>query len=127
MYEGEEGARSKTAEDAAQGASCRSGKATESVSIFARAPVCEDMCRYCRNRAWDVASTHDDHICFPCEQRLRQSGPTGRPPLLPVCDSWCHMCSTQRCGPRDAHDLHLCMRCERRPVTDPWANCWMLH
>ena len=121
-------------DDAAQGAPCRPGKASESVSILARAPVCQDMCRYCRIRACDVASAHDDHTCFPCEQRLlRQSGPPGfpwRPPLLPVCDSWCHMCSTQRCGLRDAHDLHLCMRCERRPVTepvpvgggDPWAE-----
>ena len=69
-----------------------------------------------------MASAHDDHTCFPCEQRLRQSGPPGfpwRPPLLPVCDSWRHLCSTQRCGLRDAHDLHLCMRCERRPATDP--------
>ncbi len=93
------------------------------VSIFARAPVCPDMCRYCRVKPCDVAIAHDDHTCYDCEQRLLHPegapGSDWQPPQLPVCDSWCHLCSTQRCALRDVHDLHLCMRCEHRPAADP--------
>ncbi len=110
-------------DDAGQAAPRRLGKASESVSIFARAPVCQDTCRYCRVKPCDVAIAHDDHTCYDCEQRLlHPEGAPGlpwRPPLLPGCTFWCHLCSTQRCGLRDVHDLHLCMRCERRPAADP--------
>ena len=43
-------------------APCRAGKASPSVSIFARAPVCPDTCRYCRRKPCDVATVHDDHF-----------------------------------------------------------------
>ena len=102
-------------DDAAQTAPRRLGKASKSVSIFARAPVCRDTCRYCRVRPCDVAVDHDDHTCYDCEQRLLnpdgEPGAPWRPPLLPGCDFWCHRCSNQRCCVRDPHDLHVCMRC----------------
>ena len=67
-------------DDAGQAAPCRLGKASESVSIFARAPVCQDTCRYWRVRPCDVAIAHDDHTCYDCEQRLLH--PEGVPGLL---------------------------------------------
>ncbi len=118
-------------DDAGQAAPGRHGKASESVSIFARAPVCQDTCRYCRVRPCDVAIAHDDHTCYDCEQRLLHPdgvpGAPWRPPPLPGCTFWCHRCSTQRCAIRELHDLHLCMRCGRLPAVDrapvggPWA------
>ena len=118
--------------DVAQAAPRRVGKASPSVSIFARAPVCPDTCRYCRRKPCDVAIAHDDHTCYDCEQRLLfpERIPAWELPQLPVCDSWCQKCSTQRCGLRDAHESHLCMRCERKAELspapagggDPWAE-----
>ena len=46
------------------------GKASPSVSIFSRAPLCPNTCRRCRNKPCDIATDHDDHICYNCEQRL---------------------------------------------------------
>ena len=46
------------------------GKASPSVSIFSRAPLCPNTCRHCRNKPCDIATDHDDHICYNCEQRL---------------------------------------------------------
>ena len=43
-------------------APCRVGRASPSVSIFARAPVCPDTCRYCRRKPCDVATVHDEHL-----------------------------------------------------------------
>ena len=45
-------------------------KASPSVSIFSRAPLCPNTCRHCRNKPCDIATDHDDHICYNCEQRL---------------------------------------------------------
>ena len=55
---------------AEQPAPRRLGKASPSVSIFARDPLCKDTCRYCRSRPCDVGIEHDDHTCYDCEQRL---------------------------------------------------------
>ena len=44
------------------------GKASPSVSIFSRAPLCPNTCRHCRNKPCDIATDHDDHICYNCEQ-----------------------------------------------------------
>ena len=46
------------------------GKTSPSVSIFSRAPLCPNTCRHCRNKPCDIATDHDDHICYSCEQRL---------------------------------------------------------
>ena len=48
----------------------RIGKASPSVSIFARDPICKNTCRYCRCQPCDVGVEHDDHTCYSCEQRL---------------------------------------------------------
>ena len=42
------------AETAVRTAPHRLGKASKSVSIFARDPLCRDTCRYCRRRLCDV-------------------------------------------------------------------------
>ena len=46
------------------------GKASPSVSIFSRAPLCPNTCRHCRCKPCDMATDHDDHICYNCEQRI---------------------------------------------------------
>ena len=46
------------------------GKASPSVSIFSRAPLCSNTCRHCRSKPCDIATDHDDHICYNCEQRI---------------------------------------------------------
>ena len=106
------------------------GKASPSVSIFSRAPLCPNTCRHCRNKPCDIATDHDDHICYNCEQ---SSGycflNVFRTQNLPICDLWCQECATQRCCTRGSHQYHLCMQCERRGVVflapvggeDPWA------
>ena len=75
------------ANDALQAAPRRQGKASKNGSIFARAQVCKDSCRYCTPRPCDVAVDHDDHTCYDCEQRLLNPdgdpGAPWRPPLLP--------------------------------------------
>ena len=107
---------------AAQPAPRRLGKASPSVSIFARDPLCKNTCRYCRCRPCDVG----------IEQRLLHPegvpGAPWQPPLTPGCESWCAQCTSQRCAVRGPHDLHVCMRCERSTVYptpvgggDPWA------
>ena len=117
---------------AEQPAPRRIGKASPSVSIFARDPLCKNTCRYCRCRPCDVGIEHDDHTCYDCEQRLLHPegvpGAPWQPPLTPGCESWCTQCTSQRCAVRGPHDLHVCMRCERSltyptPVGggDPWA------
>ena len=99
--------------DAGTAAPGRVGKASPSVSIFARAPLCPNTCRHCRCKPCDIATDHDDHICYNCEQR--QLFPERIPKWeildLPICDSWCQECATQRCCTRGAHEYHLCMRC----------------
>ena len=94
------------------------GKASPSVSIFARAPLCPNTCRHCRNKPCDIASDHDDHICYNCEQRLLfpERIPKWETQKLPICDLWCQECATQRCCTRGSHQYHLCMQCERRGV-----------
>ena len=118
--------------DSVTAALCRVGRASPSVSIFARAPVCPDTCRYCRCKPYDVATVHDDHTCYNCEQRqlFPERIPKWEIPDLPICDSWCQACATQRCCSRGAHASHFCMRCERQGVVfpasagggDPWAE-----
>ena len=46
------------------------GKASPSVSIFSRVPLCSHTCRHCRCKPCDIATEHDDHICYNCEQRI---------------------------------------------------------
>ena len=109
----------------------RVGKASPSVSILSRAPLCPNTCRHCRCKPCDIATDHDDHICYSCEQRqlFPERIPKWETPSLPICDSWCQECATQRCCTRGAHEYHLCMQCERRGVVflapawgeDPWA------
>ena len=92
------------------------GKASPSVSIFSRSPLCSHTCRHCRCKPCDIATEHDDHICYNCQK-------------LPICELWCRECATQRCCTRGPHQHHLCMECERRGVVflapaggeDPWA------
>ena len=107
------------------------GKASPSVSIFSRAPLCPNTCRHCRNKPCDIATDHDDHICYSCEQRLLfpERIPKWETQKLPICDLWCLECATQRCCTRGPHQHHLCMQCERQGVVflapaggeDPWA------
>ena len=102
--------------DSGTAAPGRVGKASPSVSIFARAPLCPNTCRYCRCKPCDVATDHDDHTRYNCEQRqlFPERIPKWEIPDLPICDSWCQACATQRCCSRGAHGCHLCMRCERQ-------------
>ena len=107
------------------------GKASPSVSIFSRAPLCPNTCRHCRSKPCDIATDHDDHICYNCEQRLLfpERIPKWEAQNLPLCDLWCQECTTQRCCTRGSRKYHLCMQCERRGVVflapdggeDPWA------
>ena len=71
------------------------GKASPSVSIFSRAPICPNTCRHCRSKPCDIATDHDDHICYNCEQRLLfpERIPKWETPSLPICDSWCQECA----------------------------------
>ena len=94
------------------------GKASPSVSIFSRAPLCPNTCRHCRSKPCDIATDHDDHICYNCEQRLLfpERIPKWETQNLPICDLWCQECATQRCCTRGSHQYHLCMQCERRGV-----------
>ena len=61
---------------------CRAGKASPSVSIVARAPVCPDTCRYCRRKPCDVKCQRcltsffiytalGDRQCFHARSALR--------------------------------------------------------
>ena len=110
----------------------RIGKASPSVSIFSRDPICKNTCRYCRCQPCDVGVEHDDHTCYSCEQRLLHPegvpGAPWRPPLTPGCKSWCAHCTSQRCAVRGFHELHVCMSCEHAMKIstpegggDPWA------
>ena len=110
----------------------RVGKASPSVSIFSRDPLCKNTCRYCRCRPCDGGVEHDKHTCYSCEQRLLHPegvpGAPWQPPLTPGCESWCTQCTSQRCAVRGLHELHVCMGCEHAmtfstPVGggDPWA------
>ena len=94
----------------------RIGKASPSVSIFSRDPLCKNTCRYCRCQPCDVGVEHDDHTCYSCEQRLLHPGGVPgapwQPPLTPGCESWCAHCTSQRCAVRGLHELHVCMDCE---------------
>ena len=85
------------------------GKASPSVSIFSRAPLCPNTCRHCRNKPCDIATDHDDHICDNCEQRLLfpECIPKWETQKLPICDLWCQECATQRCCTRGSHQYHL--------------------
>ena len=38
------------------------GKASPSVSIFSRAPLCPNTCRDCKNKPCDIATVHDEQI-----------------------------------------------------------------
>ena len=78
------------------------GKASPSVSILFRSPLCSHTCRHCRCKPCDVATEHDDHICFNCEQRILfpERIPKWEMQKLPICDLWCHECATQRCCTR---------------------------
>ena len=49
------------------------GKASPSVSIFSRAPLCSNTCRHCRSKPCDIATDHDDHICYNCHQTHLES------------------------------------------------------
>ena len=88
---------------AVQPAPRRIGKASPSVSIFARDPLCKNTCRYCRCRPCDVGIEHDDHTCYDCEQRLLHPegvpGAPWQPPLMPGCESWCTQYLSTMCGP----------------------------
>ena len=107
------------------------GKASPSVSIFSRAPLCSNTCCHCRSKPCDIATDHDDHICYNCEQMILfpERTPKWEMQKLPICDLWCHECATQRCCTWGPHQHHLCMECERRGVVflapaggeDPWA------
>ena len=110
----------------------RIGKASPSVSIFSRDPLCKNTCRYCRCQPCDVGVEHDDHTCYSCEQRLLHPGGVPgapwQPPLTPGCESWCAHCTSQRCAVRGLHELHVCMDCEHTMKIstpggggDPWA------
>ena len=94
------------------------GKASPSVSIFSRAPLCSHTCRHCRCKPCDIATEHDDHICYNCEQRILfpERIPKWEMQKLPICDLWCLECATQRCCTRGPHQYHLCMECERGGV-----------
>ena len=111
----------------------RVGKASPSVSIFSRDPLCKNTCRYCRCQPCDVGIDHDDHTCYRCEQRLLHPegvpGAPWQPPLTPGCASWCTQCTSQRCAVRGLHELHVCMGCEHAMKVatplgggDPWAD-----
>ena len=95
-----------------------SGKASPSVSIFSRAPLCSNTCRHCRSKPCDIATDHDDHTCYNCEQRILFPERILKWEMqkLPICDLWCLECATQRCCTRGPHQHHLCMECERRGV-----------
>ena len=90
-----------------------------------------NTCRHCRNKPSDIATDHDDHIRYNCEQRLLfpERIPKWETQKLPICDLWCQECATQRCCTRGSHQYHLRMQCERRGVVflapaggeDPWA------
>ena len=119
-------------ESGEQPAPRRIGKASPSVSIFSRDPLCKNTCRYCRCRPCDVGVEHDDHTCYSCEQRLLHPdgvpGAPWQPPLTPGCESWCVQCTSQRCAVRGLHELHVCMDCEHTMKFstavgggDPWA------
>ena len=104
-----------------QGCSLLPGKASPSVSIFSRDPLCKNTCRYCRCRPCDVGVEHDDHTCYSCEQHLLH--PDGVPGARRGAQ-----CTSQRCAVRGLHELHVCMGCEHTmkfstPVGggDPWA------
>ena len=86
----------------------RVGKASPSVSIFSRAPLCPNTCRHCRCKPCDIATDHDDHICYNCEERqlFPERIPKWETPSLPICDSWCQECATQRCCTRGTHEYH---------------------
>ena len=59
------------------------GKASPSVSIFSRAPLCSYTCRHCRCKPCDIATEHDDHICYNCEQYISQYKKDGsHPPCI---------------------------------------------
>ena len=111
----------------------RIGKASPSVSIFSRDPLCKNTW-YCRCQPCDVGVEHDDHTCYSCEQRLLHPGGVPgapwQPPLTPGCGSWCAQCTSQRCAgaARGLHELHVCMDCEHTVKVstpgrggDPWA------
>ena len=85
------------------------GKALPSVSIFSRAPLCSHTCRHCRCKPCDIATEHDDHICYNCEQRILfpERIPKWEMQKLPICDLWCRECATQRCCTRGPHQHHL--------------------
>ena len=118
-------------ESGVQPAPRRIGKASPSVSIFSRDPLCKNTCRYCRCQSCDVGVEHDDHTCYSCEQRLLHPGGVPGapwPPLTPGCESWCAQCTSQRCAVRGLHELHVCMDCEHTMKVstpggggDPWA------
>ena len=103
----------------------RIGKASPSVSIFSRGPICKNTCRYCRCQPCDVGVEHDDHTCYSCEQRLLHPegvpGAPWRPPLTPGCKSWCAHCTSQRCALRGLHELHLMKISTPEGGGDPWA------
>ena len=98
-------------EQAIQEAPRRQGRASRPVSIFARAPVCQNSCTYCKACPCDVADEHDDHTCYDCEQRkLNPAGDTNAPwraPQLPACELTCDHCSRQKCCLRYLHDVRL--------------------
>ena len=64
------------------------GKASPSVSIFSRAPLCSNTCRHCRSKPCDIATDHDDHICYNCEQRILfpERIPKWEMQKLPICN-----------------------------------------
>ena len=99
------------------------GRASRPVSIFARAPVCQESCTYCKACPCDVADEHDDHTCYECEQRRlnpgRDPNAPWRAPQLPACELTCDHCSRQKCCLRYLHDIHACYWCDRRPRSVP--------
>ena len=118
--------------DAETATSGRVGKASPSVSVFARAPLCPNTCRHCRCKLCDIATAHDDYICTivnkgSCFLNEFPSGKSG------ICPSVTLTLGARNAPPNDvarrAHEYHLCMQCKRRGVVflapaggeDPWA------
>ena len=107
----------------AKAAPAHLGCATQRVSIFARAPVCNHTCSYCLAQPCDVDMEHDDHTCYGCEQRkLNPAGGPNTPwraPKLPACDQLCNQCSRKKCCLRYLHDIHACYWCNLHPGCVP--------
>ena len=65
-----------------------------------------------RHKPCDIATDHNDHICYNCEQRQLFPERISKWKLS-ICNFCCQKCATQRCCTRSAHEYYLCMQCER--------------